>query len=249
MSHLQGKFVWIEHVSSDAKRAQTFYGEVLGWKVEGAPMGDFTYEMIKAGDTTIGGYATPHGEPPHWISYVSVDDVDATAKAIRAAGGKVLGDPSDIPGVGRMARCADPLGATFNLFHSVQGDPEDQAVRPAGHVDWNELTTPEPDQALAFYEKILGYSHDKMDMPNGAYLILKKGETARGGIMKSPAPGIPAMWTQYIAVDDADAAVTRATRGGGRVALPAMSVPDVGRFAILVDPLGAVFGVIKPAAR
>ena len=100
---LPGKFVWFELVSKDAKKAQAFYGEVLGWKVQPFPMGNSTYEMIYAGDTMIGGYATPKSDrqPAHWISYVSVEDVDATVKAATANGGKVVEAPYDIPTVGR----------------------------------------------------------------------------------------------------------------------------------------------------
>src|SRR5262245_12238148 len=112
---LPGKFVWYELVSRDAKKAQRFYNEVLGWKVAPFPMGDTTYEMILAGealDTMIGGYTTPRNEqePSHWIAYVSVDDVDAAAKSAAANGGKVLEEPFDAPEVGRMARIADPQG-------------------------------------------------------------------------------------------------------------------------------------------
>ena len=48
---LPGKFVWFELVSRDAKKAQAFYGEVLGWKVASFPMGNVNYEMILAGET------------------------------------------------------------------------------------------------------------------------------------------------------------------------------------------------------
>src|SRR5206468_3447990 len=101
---LPGKFVWFEHVSKDAKRAQAFYGEVLGWKVASFPMGSYTYEMILAGDTMdtmIGGYAAPKtaGQPAHWASYVSVEDVDAAAKAALANGGRVVEEPFDTPTV------------------------------------------------------------------------------------------------------------------------------------------------------
>ena len=250
MTHLPGKFVWFEHISRDAKRAQAFYGEVLGWKIDTHPMGDFTYEMIKTPEGTIGGYAAPQGdEPAHWISYVSVDDVDATATQITAAGGKLLGAPFDIPTIGRMARCADPFGARFDLFHSERGDEADKPSRPAGHFDWNELSTPDPDKAVAFYEKVLGYTHEAMDMPSGTYNILSRGGVPRGGVMKTPVPGVPSQWLQYIVVDDAATAVARATRSGGRVAMPALEVPGVGRFAVLADPLGAAFGVLKPAPK
>ena len=249
MSHLPGKFVWFEHVSTQPKKAQAFYGEVLGWKVEGAPMGSFTYEMIKTPEGTIGGYAQPqHGEPPHWISYVSVDDVDATARKIVAAGGKLLGEAFDIPTVGRTARCADPLGARFDIFRSSQGDPADTKTRAVGHVDWNELLSPDPDKAVAFYEKVLGYTTETMEMPHGgAYRILARDGVSRAGVMKTPVPQLPSHWLQYLAVDDADAAIARATRAGGQLKMPAMDVKDVGRFAVLTDPLGAAFGIIKPA--
>lgn len=246
---LQGKFVWIEHVSKDPKKAQAFYGEVLGWKIEAAPMGNFTYEMIKAGDKTIGGYATEGGEQPHWISYLSVDDVDATAKKVAAAGGKLLGDAFDIPTVGRMQRVADPTGARFNLFHSSMGDPADVEQRPAGHVDWNELLTSDPAKAVAFYEKVFGYTHEDMPMPQGSYTILNRGGVPRAGLMQTPVPQLPSHWIQYFVVDDCDAAAARATRSGGQLKMPGMTVPEVGRFAVATDPLGAAFGLITPAPR
>src|SRR5262249_61201390 len=79
---LPGKFVWFELVSQDPKRAQVFYGDVLGWKVQAFQMGDQTYEMIYAGDTMIGGYAAPKSDrqPSQWISYVSVEDVYGAAR-------------------------------------------------------------------------------------------------------------------------------------------------------------------------
>src|SRR5439155_7521775 len=89
---LPGKFVWYELVAKDAKKAQAFYSEVLGWKTVPFPMGNLTYEMIQTGDTAdtmIGGYAHPKndGRPAHWILYVSVGDVDETAMAASANGG------------------------------------------------------------------------------------------------------------------------------------------------------------------
>src|SRR5215813_4002875 len=78
---LPGKFVWFEHISPNTKKAQEFYGEVLGWNVKPFPMGDTPYEMILTGDawdTMIGGYRTNgNGGPAHWIATVSVADVDA----------------------------------------------------------------------------------------------------------------------------------------------------------------------------
>ena len=250
MSHLPGKFVWFECVTRDAKRAQAFYGEVLGWKVEAFPMGDFTYEMIKAGATAIGGYAPPADAktPPHWISYLSVDDVDAAVKRVTAAGGKLLDGPSDIPTVGRMAKVADPQGAIFQLFRASDGDPAD-GPSANGQFYWNELWAADGKKAVAFYEKVAGFTHKDMDMgPEGTYHVLEKGDKSRAGIMTSTRKDVAPMWLPYVAVDDCDAAVARAKKQGGAVHVEPTDIPNIGRFAILSDPTGATIAVIKPAS-
>jgi uncharacterized protein len=245
---IPGKFVWFEHVSRDAKRAQAFYHEALGWSVRPFPMGAFTYEMIYAGDTMIGGYASPRVDrPSHWIAYVSVEDVDAAARAAVANGGKVVEAPSEIPGVGRTARIADPQGAEICPFKNASGDPADPPETPLGHWVWNELHTTEVTKALAFCEKVLGFAHRAMDMgPGGTYHILSKGGVDRGGVTGHLPPGTAPHWLPYVHVDDVDAMVGRARRHGGKVSFGPEDIPGVGRFAVLEDPTGAAFAIIKP---
>ena len=55
------------------------------------------------------------GVPAHWMSYFTVDDVDAAAAKVKELGGNVCVPPTDIP-VGRFAVVSDPAGATFSLF-------------------------------------------------------------------------------------------------------------------------------------
>jgi len=226
-------------------RPQAFYAEVLGWKVQPFPMGNSTYEMIFAGDTMIGGYAPLKAErqPPHWISYVSVEDVDAVVKAAAANGGKVVEAPYDIPGVGRTARIADPQGAELCPFTSVQGDPPD-ALAPRGGWCWNELHTSDPKEALAFYEKVLGFSHRSLAGPDGAYHIVSKGGVDRGGV--TDMGGERPHWLPYVAVEDADATLARAKRLGGTICVGPADIPNVGRFGVLQDPTGAALAILKP---
>jgi len=252
---LPGKFVWFELVSADAKKAQPFYGEVLGWKVMPFPMGNFTYEMIATGDTPdtmIGGYAPPRKDrqPSHWISYVSVEDVDATAKAAIMNGGRVIEAPADIPGVGRTARIAGPDGAEFCLLKNATGDAPDQPTARPGSFFWNELHTSDPAKALAFLEKVVGFSHRSMDMgPSGTYHILSKGGVDRGGVTSHLPTGTPAHWLPYVASDDVDATVARAKRLGAKIPMPPEDIPGVGRFGVLQDPTGAVLAIMKPMPR
>jgi len=248
---IPGKFVWFEHVSRDAKKAQAFYGEVLGWKVQPFPMGELSYDMIYVGDTMIGGYSSPRSDrqPPHWISYVSVEDVDAGARAATAKGGKVVQGPFDIPNVGRTARIADPQGAEICLFKSTSGDPAD-AEATHGSWLWNELHTNDVANALAFYETVVGFSHRSVDVgPSGKYHILSKGGIERGGATSFLQSAVPPHWLPYVSVDDVDAAIARARRQRATIEMNPDDIPGVGRIAVLKDPIGAVLAVMKPLPR
>jgi len=243
-----GKFVWFELISSDAKRAQAFYTEVLGWKIRPFPMGDASYDMIFTGDaldTMIGGFgrAPRKGERSRWVSNVSVEDVDAAAAAVTANGGTLLDPPGDLPGIARAARITDPQGAELWLFKRTIGDTPDKPTVPEGAFFWNELHTPDPAAALAFYGKVVGYSHREMSSdPNHSYYALSRDGVARAGVVA----GTPPHWLPYVHVADPDAVVARAKRLGGTIATGATDIPGIGRFAVLVDPTGATFAVMKP---
>lgn len=247
---LPGKFVWFELVSADTKKAQPFYAEVLGWKTVPFPMGAATYEMIYAGETMIGGYAAPDGEHlrSHWRSAVSVADVDAAVAIAEAKGGRILKAPFDAPGAGRIARIADPQGAVIVLFAKAGDDPADGPHTP-GSFFWNELHTPDPVPAVAFYEAVVGYTHRSLDMgpEAGAYHILAGGGVDRAGVTHHIPKGVPAHWLPYVAVDDADRTLARARGLGATIQMGPHDIPGVGRFGVFADPTGALLAVMKPA--
>ena len=250
MARLTGKFVWFECVTAKAERAKAFYGEVFGWKTQPFTIASESYEMVTVGEKPVGGYASPGDDaksaPPHWVSYVSVDDVDATAVKIKAEGGALLEGPFDVPEVGRMARVADPQGAVFWLMRG-SGDDEPDAPAKHGEFYWNELWTRDAEAAVRFYERVLGYSSKATPMQDGTYHVLEKEGVPRAGVMTAPDAKMPPMWLPYVAVDDCDATVARAEKQGGKVHMPPTDVPSIGRFAVLADSNGATFAVIKPA--
>ncbi len=113
-----GRVVWRELMTQDPEKAKAFYAELFGWQYQAVEMGMGPYNMVKAGDKMVGGLMkSPTPEAPSaWISVVSVEDVDAVAKATTENGGKVLAPPMDIPNVGRFSVLQDPAGVHFALF-------------------------------------------------------------------------------------------------------------------------------------
>jgi uncharacterized protein len=249
MSHLYGKFVWFEHMSGDTAAARRFYDTLLGWHTELTPMGGpEPYPLIMNGSEGIGGFRTaPPGAPAMWMSYLSVADVDAAHKAALAAGATSLMPPTDFAPVGRGATIADPTGAVLSIWKSTDGDRADAEKTVTGNWHWNELSSTDETKALAFYESVFGYTHDTMDMgPQGTYYLLKKDGAMRGGLMRSPMPGAPSMWLPYVAVADCDATAAAARGLGAKLIVEPTDIPDVGRFAALIDPQGAALAFMKP---
>ena len=113
-----GAFSWCELRAADADAAKAFYTKVLGWETEPMEMPTGVYTILKAGGAPVGGImANPAaGTPAHWMSYVTVDDVDARLEAAQANGGELLMPAMDVPGVGRMATIADPGGAAISII-------------------------------------------------------------------------------------------------------------------------------------
>jgi len=113
-----GDFSWSELLTRDVEGAKRFYTEVLGWEMDQMPVEGEPYTVIKTGDREIGGIMRmpaqiPAGTPPHWESYVTVDDVDAVARKAEENGGRILVPPTDIPHVGRFCTLQDPQGAVL----------------------------------------------------------------------------------------------------------------------------------------
>src|SRR5207249_2978821 len=92
-----------------------------------------------------------------------------------------------------------------------------------------------------FYSELFGWTYKEDGGPQ-PYTHILAGDVGIGGMMKlDPAHGAPPHWLGYIDVEDVDATVAAATRNGGKVLMPRTDVPEVGPFAIVADPQGAVF--------
>jgi predicted enzyme related to lactoylglutathione lyase len=143
--------------------------------------------------------------------------------------------------VGRIAIIADPQGAYVSIY-----EPENDGPAPEGVFIWDELGTTDADAAQRFYEDVFGWTTSDMGPDYGGYRVFNRGETGIAGLMTVPDTCIPPHWQPYVAVDDPDATTARAGELGGSALMEPMDVPKVGRIAVLRDPQGASFGIIKP---
>ncbi|MFD4295318.1 VOC family protein [Rhodococcus sp. NPDC058532] len=242
---------WVDLSAADPATAKHFYTGLLGWEFEDMPNpGGGVYSMAHLRGHTVGAIGghppgVPDGTPSHWNTYLAAGDVAAaTARAV-SAGGQVLMGPDDVGDAGRMAFLTDPTGAVIGLWESGQhlGATLD---KESGTLVWSELVTPEPETALAFYGSVVGMTHTATPMPGGSYLVLHAGGEDIGGCTRPSLAQAPAHWQVYFAVDDPDIAAETASTAGGSVLVAPFDVAGAGRIAVLADPTGGVFSVLRP---
>jgi hypothetical protein len=111
---------------------------------------------------------------------------------------------------------------------------------------WYDLMTPDLRASEDFYSRVVGWKIADSGMPGISYSILSAGDTMVGGMMGMVEGGPPPMWTGYIHSSDVDADAKRAAALGGKVCKPAEDIPEVGRFAVIADPGGAMFNLFRP---
>ena len=120
-----------------------------------------------------------------------------------------------------------------------------------GSFIWYELMTPDPEGAKAFYDAVVGWSFgDAAADYNGYRMINRKDGGFAGGVLQltneMQQHGARPTWLGYIYVPDVDRAAGKIEDAGGKALMPAMDIPNVGRIAMVADPQGAPFYIMKP---
>jgi uncharacterized protein len=207
------------------------------------------YGMAKIGDKDvagIGGVQTPDG--PAWLVYIGTKDAEATNKKVAAAGGKVV-TSMDVPGQGHMSVFQDPSGAFIAAWqpHNMGGA---QLMNAPNTFSWAELNARGIDKAKPFYEKVFGWDPKNSEMntddapPYTEFHLA--GESIAGGMEMNPmVPAeVPSYWMVYFGAEDVDKTYKDALDAGATEMLSPQDFPG-GRFAIVQDPQGAAFGLLK----
>ncbi|HKR65752.1 MAG TPA: VOC family protein [Thermoanaerobaculia bacterium] len=245
-SHAPGSFCWIEMAARDSAAAIDFYAQLFSWTVAESAMADAqTYFIFqKNGRDAAGMYAITERQPalqPHWMSYIAVSSADDSFAKAQTLGARTLMEPFDVFDRGRMAVLADPSGAPFSIWEA-RGNAGVGVRDEADALCWNELQTHDVAGSKKFYPPLFNWRMKESD----EYTEWHLGEHAVGGMMQAQGPpDAPPFWMPYFAVDDCDAKVALAQSIGANVYVPPMDIPNIGRFAVMADPQGAVFAVIK----
>ncbi len=254
-THTAGMFTWPELATTDQKNAVAFYRSLFGWDVNEMPLGPGeTYSMFQLKGKEVGAACTMQaqerqmGVPPHWNSYVTVKNVDESAKKAESLGAKVFMPPFDVMDAGRMAVLQDPTGAVFQIWEAKRSIGA-RILNEPGALCWTELTTGDTKAAEAFYTQLFGWvpKHSAPGSPMEYTEFSVAGTPAIGMMAKPPQmpAHIPSFWMPYFQVTNVDASASKGTEQGGKVMVGPQDIPGTGRFAMLSDPQGAVFAIFQ----
>ena len=165
-----GTFCWVGLATSDVAAAKAFYTGLFGWVTEdlsAGHVGTFTTLRHHGKEVAILYMQQPEaraaGAPPHWTSYISVEDADATAGRAKELGGAVVfRAPFDVLDAGRVAAIRDPTGAIVSLWQP-RSRIGATLVNDVGAWCWNELATADVERAKSFFGELLGWDYETDD--------------------------------------------------------------------------------------
>ena len=245
-----GTFCWVGLATSDVAAARAFYGSLFGWQAEDLDAGAAgAYTILRHGGKEVAilyrqqPEARAAGAPPHWTSYISVEDADATAAWANELGGAaVFRAPFDVLDAGRVAAIRDPTGAIVSLWQP-RSRIGATLVNDTGALCWNELATADVERAKSFFGELLSWEYETDD---SGYVSVKNAGSLNGGMREQSEQEqrVRPTWLPYFTVESAEEAACQAAQLGGRRLLPTTESRR-GRYAVIADPQGAPFAVFE----
>jgi hypothetical protein len=249
-----GKPIWVDLASSDPAASREFYSKLFGWKITVSPdpqYGGYAQAQVGGKDVAgIGPKMMPEA-PTAWSIYIGTTDSDALAQKVQAAGGTVVVPPMTVGDQGRMTVFQDPSGAFISAWQPIAMDGFLDGVENS--FGWAELNARGLAKALPFYAAAFGWKPQTSpaSRPEAPYTEFHVGDASiAGGVEMNPmVPAVvPSYWMVYFNVADVDASFRKALGAGATEMLAPLDFPG-GRFAIVSDPQGASFGLLKMRPR
>ena len=208
-SYIPGTFCWVDLTTIGAEGAKKFYTELFGWEAVDEPAGEgMVYTMLMLNGKPVAGLYEMGPDqkemnlPPHWMSYVSVEDADATLKKVEELGGTVTMQAIDVMEEGRMGLLQDPTGAFLSVWQPKKHVGASYRNVP-GAMCWHELATNEPVKAKEFFGALFGWEGETRDMGGNEYTTFKNQGNDAAGMYKMPAEmkDVPPHWLPYFLVN------------------------------------------------
>ncbi|MFF0482132.1 VOC family protein [Streptomyces sp. NPDC004435] len=244
---------WVSLMVHGIEATQQFYQELFGWEFVPGPQQLGPYVRALLGGKEVAGIGQL---PPDrhlniaWTTYLATPDADETAEAIRCCGGTVAVGPLDAGEAGRMVVCADPAGAVFGVWQA-EAHHGTALAGPPGTPVWNELLTYETATVGKFYRTVFGYEVEPVGSADLDYATLHvqgRPVASLHGVGEDLPRDRGPHWMTYFEVEDVDAAAKLVTELGGRVLRPPREA-TAGRLALVADPEGAVFTLVRSRDR
>ncbi|WP_309074240.1 VOC family protein [Paenarthrobacter sp.] len=239
--------MWVDLGVDNLAAAKVFYTDLFGWEyVSGQDSGE--YLLAHLGGRAVAGVGPKQapGMPTVWTTFLASDDVDVTAKKIRAAGGEMIALPFDVMESGRMALAVDTVGSAFGIWQAGTHIGAER-VNEHGTLCWNELHTRDFTAARSFYAEVFNVSYQDAREDGLVYSTLRRPLDGRevGGIQHDTdiPDATPNHWLTWFASDYVQGTAERAVELGATLLMPVTESP-LGRIAIIQAPQGEVFGIV-----
>lgn len=246
-----GTFCWVDLATNATEPAKAFYRELFGWAAQDtATEYEVSYSFLTLGGKRVGALyeMDPQQGPfPFWAAYVRVEEAGKSVERAVALGGVEILPAVEMMGLGRIAFIQDPSGAVLGLWEPAElcGAELDNTY---GARSWSELQTHDTAAAAEFYAGLFGWkARTSKRLMDGRYTLFELGDKEVGGMIALDESwgAMPPNWSIYFGVEDCDRAVATTLRLGGTLLRDPVEIREVGRFAFLADPQGAIFAVIQ----
>ena len=240
--------------TTDETGAIACYSAIFGWTDDPQPMGENGFYHMQKLDGLEAAAIYQQSEeernmgiPAHWNLYFTAAGVDSVAEQAVRMGATIIFGPTDVFDADRTVAIRDLQGAYFFVWQPkehigarVKDDP--------GAMTWHGLLTTNSGDATEFYTSLLGLERGETMAPMDYTLLRSEGAEVLGVMQITPDMGeVPPNWSIYFAFHDVDTAVAQVLSLGGSAIVPPADIPEIGRFAVLTDPQGAVFSIFKGA--
>ncbi|MEU5219179.1 VOC family protein [Streptomyces sp. NPDC020807] len=244
---------WVSLMVHGLEPTREFYNALFDWDFVPGPqqLGPYVRALLDGREVAgIGQLPPDRNLPIAWTTYLATDDADETAETIRCCGGTVAVGPLDAGEAGRLVICSDPSGAVFGVWEA-EAHHGTATAGPPGTPVWNELLTYETSSVGKFYRSVFGYEVEPVVSADLDYATLHLGGrpvASLHGVGNELPRDRGAHWMTYFEVADTDRAALLVAELGGQVLRPPRE-GTAGRLALVADPEGAVFTLVRSTGR